>query len=49
MAKFWKICYHYYGEEKIRTECIPKKIKRSGWWLTTDNTIIVDQVSVIKM
>ena len=49
MKQFWKICYHYFGEEKIRTEYIPKKIKRFGWWLNTDNQIIIDQVSIVKM
>jgi hypothetical protein len=49
MKKFYKICYHYFGEEKIRTEYIPKKIKRHAWWLTADTTIIIDQVSVVKM
>lgn len=49
MKKFWKICYHYFGEDKIRTEYIPKKIKRRSWWLSFDNTIIIDQVSVVKM
>jgi hypothetical protein len=49
MKKFWKICYHYFGEDKIRTEYIPKNIKRSGWWLTADPTIIIVQVSIVKM
>lgn len=49
MKKFWKIVYHYYGEDTYKTEYIPKNIKRKSWWLNFDYQITIDQVSVVKM
>ena len=48
MKKFWKIVYTY-DNITYKTEYIPKKIKRSGWWLSHDDEIKIVQVSIVKM
>ena len=56
MKKFYKVVYHYFGENGNyigkggkQIAYFPKKIKRKSWWLSLDNQIIIDQVSIVKM